>query len=438
MSSGRSEKAVMDKALPLQGDAARFPALLLVEPTQKLTFLRRVFPFAVIAALVAVAFMPWQQSAIGSGRVIAFDPLERRINVEARVSGVVRVSNLIEGRRVKAGDVLIELEDNDPNLRANLARQREDAGRRRASLASRTNELSVQIRQQELSLEAALAAARERIRAAEIAAETAQLRFQRIRDLFQDRRGLASEQEYELSILSQKSTAADLASARANLSLQEATVGAAIAGTRSLRDSAEAELASADQLITSIDIQLAQAARQTVVAPRGGYIFSVQATPGTYLRPGSPICVVIPETENRMVELWVDGNNMPLARPRRFDASGKMDFPGSDVRIQFEGWPAVAIVGPYRAPRGTFGGEVVLVDATDNGKGKFRVVVAPKPDVTTENGKQEIEHWPDPAVLRQGVRAQGWILANQVPLWYEIWRLINGFPVEPQMEAASK
>jgi hypothetical protein len=41
-------------------------------------------------------------------------------------------------------------------------------------------------------------------------------------------------------------------------------------------------------------------------------------------------------------------------------------------------------------------------------------------------------------VLRQGVRAQGWILANQVPLWYEIWRLINGFPVEPQMEAASK
>jgi multidrug resistance efflux pump len=438
MSSGRSEKAVMDKALPLQGDAARFPALLLVEPTQKLTFLRRVFPFAVIAALAAVAFMPWQQSAIGSGRVIAFDPLERRINVEARVSGVVRVSNLIEGRRVKAGDVLIELEDNDPNLRANLARQREDAGRRRASLASRTNELSVQIRQQELSLEAALAAARERIRAAEIAAETAQLRFERIRDLFQDRRGLASEQEYELSILSQKSTAADLASAKANLSLQEATVGAAIAGTRSLRDSAEAELASADQLITSLDIQLAQAARQTVVAPRGGYIFSVQATPGTYLRPGSPICVVIPETENRMVELWVDGNNMPLARPRRFDASGKMDFPGSDVRIQFEGWPAVAIVGPFRAPRGTFGGEVVLVDATDNGKGKFRVVVAPKPDVTMEDGKQEIEHWPDPAVLRQGVRAQGWILANQVPLWYEIWRLINGFPVEPQMEAASK
>lgn len=438
MSSGGSKKPDLSEALPLQGDATRFPALLLVEPTQKLTILRRVFPFAVILGLVGVAFMPWQQSASGTGRVIAFDPLERRINVEARVSGVVRLSNLLEGRRVKLGDVLIELEDNDPNLQANLARQRADASRRRTSLASRTNELSLQVRQQELSLEAALVAARERIRASEIAAETAQLRFERIRDLFKDRRGLASEQEYELAILSQKSTAADLASARANLSVQEATLGAAIAATRSLRDTAEAEVAAADQLLTSLDIQIAQAARQTVVAPRNGFIFSVQATPGTYLRPGSPICVVIPETENRMVELWVDGNNMPLATPRRSDASGKVASPGSDVRIQFEGWPAVAIMGPFRAPRGTFGGEVILVDATDNGKGMFRVVVAPKPDIVKEGDHVITEHWPDATVLRQGVRAQGWVLANQVPFWYEVWRLVNGFPVEPKQSAESK
>jgi multidrug resistance efflux pump len=432
MSEGHPTGGGHHDPLPLRGDPARFPALLLVDPNQRISTFRRFFPAAVLAALLAVAFMPWQQSAGGKGRVIAFDPLERRVNVEARVSGAVRVSHLVEGRRVKAGDVLIELEDNDPNLLANLARQRADAGRRRTSLASRTNELAQQVRQQELSLEAAMAAARERIRASEIAAQTAQLRFERIRDLFQDRRGLASEQEYELAILSQKSTAADLASARANLSLQEATIGGAISGSRSLRDSAEAELAAADQLLASLDIQLAQASRQTVVSPRDGFIFSVQATPGTYLRPGSPICVVIPETESRMVELWLEGNNMPLAVPRKTDAEGKTVAPGSDVRIQFEGWPAVAIVGPFRAPRGTFGGEVVLVDATDNGKGMFRVVVAPKPDLVSDGTREVPENWPDPTILRQGVRAQGWVLARQVPFWYEVWRLINGFPPEPK------
>lgn len=419
-------------ALPLRGDPQRFPALMLVDPNQRLTRLRKALPFCILFALAWVSFMPWQQSVGGRGRVVAFDPLERRVNVEARVSGVVRVSNLVEGRRVKAGDVLIELEDNDPNFQANLARQRADAGRRRASLASRTNELAQQVRQLEASMEAGLAAARERIRAAEIAAQTAQLRFERIRDLFQDRRGLASEQDYELAVLSQKSTAADLASSRANLSLQEATYGATIASTRGLLGSADADLAAADQQIASLDIQMAQASRQTVVSPRDGFIFSVQATPGTYLRPGSPVCVVIPETESRMVELWLDGNNMPLAFARQTDSEGKVLKPGSDVRIQFEGWPAVAIVGPFRAPRGTFGGEVVLVDATDNGKGLFRVLVAPKPDQVLEGGRTVPENWPDSNVLRQGVRAQGWVLANQVPLWYELWRLINGFPPEPK------
>lgn len=419
------------EALPLRGDVDRFPALLLVDPDQRLSRVRRILPLAVLALLATVAFMPWQQSVGGKGRVIAFDPLDRRVNVEARVSGVVRKSSLAEGRRVRAGEVLLELEDNDPNLVANMSRQRVDAGRRRASLASRTNELSAQVRQQELSLEAAGAAARERIKAAEIAAETAQLRFERVRDLFQDRRGLASQQEYELAVLSQKSTAADLASARANLVLQEATLGGTIANTRSLRDSAEAELAAADQLLTALDIQLAQASRQVVESPRDGVILSVQATPGTYLRPGSPICVVIPETESRMVEIWLDGNDMPLARARQTGPGGTVVVPGSDVRVQFEGWPAVAVVGPFRAPRGTFGGEVVLVDAAADGRGQFRVVVAPKPDVVRVDGREVVEAWPDPSLLRQGVRTEGWILAARVPAWYEAWRRINGFPATP-------
>ncbi|MCW5558925.1 MAG: HlyD family efflux transporter periplasmic adaptor subunit [Verrucomicrobiae bacterium] len=418
-------------ALPLQGDPDHLPSMLLVDPARRLDAVHRWLPLVILAALGLAAFMPWQQSVSGTGRVIAYDPLDRRVNVEARVSGVVRTSRIVEGQRVKAGEVLITLEDNDPNLLENLQAQLADARRRRQSLASRTNEVAAQVRQHEASLQAAMAAARERINASQIAAETAELRFNRFRELFENKRGLVSQQEYELAVLSQKSSAAELAAARANLSLQEATIGGAIANARSLRDSAEAELAAADQQIGALTIQINQTRRMAVEAPRDGIVLSVQATPGTYLRPGSPICVIIPETDSRMVELWLDGNDMPLARARQTAPSGGILTPGSDVRLQFEGWPAVAILGPFRAPRGTFGGEVVFVDPTDNGRGKFRVVVAPNPDEVLVDGQTELERWPDGGVLRQGVRANGWVLAAQVPFWYETWRRLNGFPASP-------
>jgi hypothetical protein len=88
------------------------------------------------------------------------------------------------------------------------------------------------------------------------------------------------------------------------------------------------------------------------------------------------------------------------------------------VRLQFEGWPAVQFGGWPSVAVGTFGGEVALVDATDDGKGKFRVLVVPT----------EGELWPSGAYLRQGVRANGWILMEEVPLGWELWRQFNGFP----------
>jgi hypothetical protein len=75
--------------------------------------------------------------------------------------------------------------------------------------------------------------------------------------------------------------------------------------------------------------------------------------------------------------------------------------------------------------RGTFGGEVLLIDPTDDGTGRFRILVQPKPD---ELGDGEVVEWPGPRWLRQGVQTRGWVLLQRVPLWYEIWRQLNGFP----------
>jgi len=69
------------------------------------------------------------------------------------------------------------------------------------------------------------------------------------------------------------------------------------------------------------------------------------------------------------------------------------------------------------------------VDPTDNGKGKFRILVAEKPDVVVgKDGKPTKVPWPDNRWLRQGLRANGWVLLQRVSLWYEVWRQLNGFP----------
>ena len=129
------------------------------------------------------------------------------------------------------------------------------------------------------------------------------------------------------------------------------------------------------------------------------------------------------------VEVLLDGNDMPLIQAREVDAQGTVLKPGSPARVQFEGWPALQVIGWPSIAVGTFGGEVVVVDPTDNGKGKFRALIAPKPDlVSRSSGKTQVRHWPDERWLRQGVRANGWVLLQQVPLWYELWRQMNGFP----------
>jgi adhesin transport system membrane fusion protein len=401
------------------------PVLAAAGSSRASHLLARLLAVLFTLVVLAVWFLPWQQFVTGTGRVIAFDPLERRINVEAPVSGNVRKLHVVEGHRVKKGEVIVEIQDNDPNLLVNLRSQREALVMRRAAAAQRIDDLELQVRQQEQAKGQAMDAAQQRVAAEKITAETALLNVNRVAEL--KKPGLVSERDFEIARQLHESSVANLKAAQANVRRTDNDFNSTIAGIRAQRGTAQAELASAERDIKALEVQISQNLRQVVESPRDGIVLSVQATDGTYLRPGSPICVIIPETESRFVEMWLDGNDMPLIHSRAVGAGGKT-IPGSQVRLQFEGWPAVQFVGWPSVAVGTFGGEVVFIDPADDGKGKFRVVVAPEPDRVERDGRVEEHHWPSNRYLRQGVRANGWILLNQVPLWKEIWRQINGFP----------
>lgn len=416
-------------AMPMLDQRAHLPVLELTRCPRRLRWFSRILFGAFLVLILGLIFLPWQQFVQGAGSVVAYDPLDRSITVEAPLPGRVKRAYVVEGQPVKKGEVLFELVDNDPNLLANLQIQREAAVSRRDAAKQRIGSFAAQLSELERALPLAVEAAQTRLDASKFAATTAQLHYERIKSLFENERGLASQRDYELATLERDRAAAELVRSEAELKRASVDLRTTLNSVLAQRDSAKADLAAAEQSLTTMDIQISQNQMQRVTAPRDGIVFRVQATEGTYLRTGSPLCTVIAETDNRMVELLLDGNDMPLVQSREVDEKGNVIRPGSPVRLQFEGWPAIQFIGWPSAAIGTFGGEVVLVDPTDNGKGKFRVMVAEKPDVIrTSSGEARVINWPGARWLRQGVRANGWVLLQRVPLWFEVWRQLNGFP----------
>jgi multidrug resistance efflux pump len=159
--------------------------------------------------------------------------------------------------------------------------------------------------------------------------------------------------------------------------------------------------------LSRIEVRISRQGSQVVRAPRSGTILKrLAGQESVMVKAGETLAVLVPTTQSRAVELWVSGNDVPLLRV------------GQEARLQFEGWPAIQFSGWPGLAAGTFRGEVGLIDAADDGTGRFRVLVRPLPS----------HPWPDGLFLRQGLRCNGWVLLSEVPLAFELWRRFNGFP----------
>ena len=148
---------------------------------------------------------------------------------------------------------------------------------------------------------------------------------------------------------------------------------------------------------------------QLVRAPKDGIIVNIGAGDiATFVKEGTPIATFVPDHVARAVELFVNGNDVPLIHP------------GREVRMQFEGWPVIQFSGWPEMAIGTFPGIVTNIDPSISPNGMFRIMV-------TEDPKHP---WPDNTFLRFGAKVRGWVLLNTVSLGYELWRQLNNFPPE--------
>jgi len=84
------------------------PALALAGTARRTRVLARVLTLLTVLLALSMLVVPWQQSIRGTGRVIAFNPLDRRVNIEAPVEGRVRRMHVVENQPVKQGELIAE------------------------------------------------------------------------------------------------------------------------------------------------------------------------------------------------------------------------------------------------------------------------------------------------------------------------------------------
>jgi membrane fusion protein, adhesin transport system len=409
-------------------------AMELVRPSRPLRVVSRIILVVLVVVAAVLAFAPWQQTAPGSGRVVAYAPDERRQTIEAPIEGRVLRWYVREGSKVKKGDPLVDLSDNDPDIMVRLRAERDaiaarvDAARARAQSiearmdsldSSRTSAITAAESRTKMAAQRA-ASAQQALALAMATLETAKINVERQRTLAD--KGLTSKRQLELTELDETKARTEVERAKVAVeaarseevafSSDRLKVGndatASIDDARATRSSAEAEVASASAELARIEVRLARQSTQAVVAPREGTIFRIIANgqSGEILKAGDPLMVLVPETTERAVEVWLTGNDMPLVRE------------GASARIQFEGWPALQFSGWPSVATGTFGGRVAFVDSSDDGAGNFRALVVPEAPGA----------WPAGIYLRQGVRTHAWVQLGRVRLGYELWRQFNGFP----------
>jgi multidrug efflux pump subunit AcrA (membrane-fusion protein) len=133
--------------------------------------------------LFFLCITPWRQTAQGAGYVIAINPNERAQSINAPVSGRIKKWYVSDGAKIKAGEKLVEIVDNDPEVLEKLEQEKN--------------------------------AEKNKYNASQLVATTAKINYDRQRDLF--KKGLSSRKEYEDSQIKYTQLLAEVETAKATL-----------------------------------------------------------------------------------------------------------------------------------------------------------------------------------------------------------------------------
>jgi multidrug resistance efflux pump len=367
---------------------------------------RRLVKVVAVMLAVMIAFLifvPWQQTVVGSGKVTSFAPEARPQTVESSISGRIVKWNVREGAFVNKGDTIAILSDINVNfMDTGLLNRLQTLRERTFDAQEKSINVAVQRRRQaEQRYRSALA----RFERSIVDIGIARVRFRRADTLFRD--GLISQREFETAQGALQGAVADSVSFAAGLTAAEQDINALVAEEERVMNQALVAM-------QEVDVRLGNATGRVgagvVVAPISGTVVRIaKAGSGQTVKEGEELALIVPKTMDQAVEIYVSSMDAALIEPGRY------------VSLQFSGFPAFQFSGWRHVNVGIFHGRVKVVDAVDDGSGRFRVLVVPTED-------PEYKTWPSDRYLRQGTDATGWVLLDEVPVGYELWRQLMGFP----------
>lgn len=430
-----SENKITSKELR---EYSAFGKIMTLNTTKKLTYWVTGF----FTLLIGISMLPWTQNIVAKSKVTTLRPEHRPQSVYSTIPGKIERWYVREGQSIQEGDTLAFLSEVkadyfDPQLLERTQAQVNAKSAARSAYDAKAIALADQLEAIRNALVFKLEQTENKVKqfrfkattdsidvgAARTAYKIAIRQYNRTDTLYQQ--GIKSLTDLENKRNKMQATQAKLISsenkylgtrnellnAQIELSTVRSEYANKMAKVRSDRSSALSSIYDAESQIAKLETQYASYERRSsfyyVIAPQDGYITKIYRKGlGELVKETDPLLAIMPTGYELAVETYV--------RP--------MDYPlldtGRTVLLVFDGWPAFVFSGWPNQSYGTFKGEIIAVDNVANEKGLYRVLISPLKNVEKK--------WP--TELRVGTGASASMMLTDVPLWYEFWRQLNGFP----------
>ncbi|MBP6038774.1 MAG: HlyD family efflux transporter periplasmic adaptor subunit [Flavobacterium sp.] len=394
-----------------------------------------------ILLLVLFLFLPWTQNIKGSGNVTTLKPNQRPQTIHTAIAGRIEKWYVQEGDFVKKGDTILfisEIKEDylDPNLIENTGKQVNAKVKAVQSYSDKVialenqmgaiqNEKNLKLKQAKNKLiQAYLKVQSDSI---DFEASKTQLKIantQYNRSINLNKEGLKPLTDVEEKRLKLQETEAKIITQENKyISSKNEVLNATMELNRISAEYAEKNAKASSDKQTALSVQFDTEAQVNklknqysnyqirngmyyITAPQDGYVNrALQSGIGETLKEGTPVVSIMPYKYDIAVETYIEPMDFPLINK------------GEKVRVWFDGWPTIVFSGWPDVSYGTFGGVIVAKENFISENGKYRVLIAPDP---------KDKKWP--SQLSIGAGTQSLALLNDVPIWFEIWRTLNGFP----------
>ena len=423
-------------------DKSKYDSMQKVEPKGTFPLFFKVFIWILIFSLFCL-FLPWTQNIRAKGKITVLRPEQKPQTINTVIGGKIERWFVKDGDFVKQGDTILFVSEVKEEYMDTLLIDRtrfqitnkEQAVKsygdkvrafdERIDALLETSELKkkqLQIKYQQVLLKIKSDSIDNLALTKNYQIATDQ--FNRFEQLYKDNlksltelesREAALQRAQALLVTSQQKLLQnrnELVDVQIELQSIQSQYRDQIAKVESDKMSALTSLYDAEVDVTKMQSQMAtfniRNGMYYILAPQDGYVTKILSSGiGETVKPGQEVATIMPEEIELAVEMFIRPMDVPLVQM------------GQKVRLQFDGWPAIVFSGWPNTSYGTYGGIVFAMDKFASQDGSFRLLIVPDSD---DND------WPEAIRVGGGVNAM--LLLNDVPIWYELWRNINGFPPE--------